>query len=135
MKNILTKLPTFIYSLIVLSCILIGILSYILNHLDPQNTTSKLFFALILVFISMMTIPTIKTLFLILEEEYPEDLRIKFRIFFWENILFSMFLGVLILLKTFGFFTFMTFISFLLIFIGVNYSYKKLRKPRRIKRI
>lgn len=83
----------------------------------------------------MMTIPTIKTLFLILEEEYPEDLRIKFRIFFWENILFSMFLGVLILLKTFGFFTFMTFISFLLIFIGVNYSYKKLRKPRRIKRI
>jgi len=83
----------------------------------------------------MITVPTIRTLFLILEEDYPENLRQNFRHFFSQNILFSLFLGFLTLLKTFGFFNFTTFIAFILIYLGLSYSYHKLKKPRRIRRI
>lgn len=83
----------------------------------------------------MITIPTVKTLFLIMEEEYLDDLRTKFRGFFSDNILFSLFLGVLMLLKTYGFFNFTTLFAMILIYTGVSFLYKKYRKPRRIRRI
>jgi hypothetical protein len=103
--------------------------------LDPENTSSKLLFGFVLFVTSLFTIPTVRTLFLLAEDEGYTDFRTRFRSYFAENILFSFVLGILIIFKTYGFLNFSTFIGLILIYIGINYGYQKLRKPRRIKRI
>lgn len=80
-----------------------------------------------------MTIPTIRLLFLLLEDD-PRDLRGHFRLYFSENILFSLFLGIVMTLKIYGFLNFTTVVSIILIYLGLTFSYQKLKKGRRNRR-
>ena len=134
MKNILSKIPSFIYSLIVLCVILITLISYILNNLEPESHSSKIIFTLIIFVTTLLFIPTSKTIFLVFEEENT-DLRARFRYFFGENVFFSLFFSILFLFKTYELINFSSLLTVIFLYIIVSFIYKKLRKPRRIKRI
>ena len=123
-------MPKFIYTIIVIILInLLGIYLIITNT-SPENTWMKIFFSFLITLLVIFLVPLTQTILKFISKT-KEDLNNLFKKSFTQNLLFSIYLGVLVFIKLQFKIDLKIFLSLIALFFIVKLILPKVQKSRK----
>ncbi len=123
-------MPKFIYTIIVIIILNLTGIYFVLTNTSPDSNFNKLIFSTLVFFLLSFLIPFIKTLYSFFLKS-KEDSNQVFKSSFKKNLTFSLFIGLLVYLKTVLYFNSYVFFGLILLFLIISKFAPNLRKSRK----
>lgn len=123
-------MPKFIYTIIVIIILNLTGIYFVLTNTSPDSNYNKLIFSTLVFFLLSFLIPFIKTLYSFFLKS-KEDSNQVFKSSFKKNLTFSLFIGLLVYLKTVLYFNSYVFFGLILFFLIISKFAPNLRKSRK----
>jgi hypothetical protein len=134
-------MPKFIYSISIISIILISLILVIINFTNPENLFFRIPILLLIFLLLTLLLPLIRVIFTVIYCYYKKvripDLLDRYKKNFRRNVKISFIVSIFYGLKIFGLVSFSTFVILTLGYVSlviINLFLKKLSKDKNLKK-